>query len=215
MKRFIFASLLMVICTFRLLAQDDIQYRKILDNGKVSLKSKSVQIIENNQPPIELSLMYESIVHECDTLSGYSMVITCQTEKNLNKWYFPKNGRCLIRTASGRVITLKNIGGKDGFYVYDEQSGNHDKYYPSITLGPYVNTINGKYPISETEIAAILSEGVIKIRLETTGPAIDAIYPESEKISTDIGSITGNLFSVHLSKLFSVVNSNIDIHTDF
>ena len=73
----------------------------------------------------------------------------------------------------------------------------------------------GKYPLSEEDLDAIVNEGVIKIRFETTGGTVENSYPASESIRVGLKKTEGNLISMKLSPLYKDLKRNIDLTATF
>ena len=83
----------------------------------------------------------------------------------LNPGIFPTNGKILIKTHTGRIITLKSVlqyTGVDKGCVYKAKNTYFKSEDPVIN--PIATSVS-YYPISEEEIAEI-SAGVEKMRVE-------------------------------------------------
>ena len=86
-------------------------------------------------------------------------------DKLLNPGIFPTNGKILIKTHTGRIITLKSVlqyTGVDKGCVYKAKNTYFKSEDPVIN--PIATSVS-YYPISEEEIAEI-SAGVEKMRVE-------------------------------------------------
>lgn len=93
------------------------------------------------------------------------------------------------------------------FIGYNSESGNYKimerqyRYYDtSFKRNRY--KVHGKYVISEDELRTLMTDGVAKIRIETTGEPIQCEYKPSK---------TNKTASV-IQKLYNVLIRNIDLY---
>ena len=221
MKRLIIITAIMAFTTSAFAQSQYIEYRKILDNGeKISIKTKAANIKEKGQHEIGISIMYETAMKENPAMSGHSLFITFLTDRE--DWQVPFGGKLLIRTSSGQVISLKQTT-QDGITLYDSETGYENKTYLRSAYDHFdrfknrnIYLIFGKYPIGNAELRSIIEEGVIKIRLETTGDNIECEYPVTEYIRVNAKEVTNNnIVSYTLSPYYKSLIENIDPKTTF
>lgn len=197
-----------------------IEYRKVLDNGeKISIKTNPVEIKEKKQQTIGLSFMYETSMKEDPDKTGYSLFITFISDRE--DWIVPYGGKLLIRTGSGKVISLIHSI-KDGITLYRADNGFENNVYSAnefVRRNEFSGTAYyrkfGKYPIDEADLALIMEEGIIKIRLETTGSNVECEYPEVETVKINRKKEQRNIVSHLLQPYYNALLDNIDPYNSF
>ena len=220
MKRF-FMLITLLALTSSVFAQSQyIEYRKVLDNGdKLSLKTKAAAIKEKGQQELGISLMYETAMKENPEMRGFSLFITFLSYRD--DWVVPLDGKLLIRTSSGKVISLQQTV-PNGITLFDPESGYENNTYLRSAYDHYDQYRNsnvyrkfGKYPINDEDLKSIIDEGAIKIRLETTGLSVECEYPAEEEIRVNRKKESHNIVSFTLIPYYNALIENIDPYTTF
>lgn len=222
MKRIVFI-IMFIALTVSALAQNNfnfLEYHKILDNGeKVSIKTKTALIREKGQPEIGISLMYETAMKENPEMSGYSLFVTFLSYRD--DWVFPLDGKLLMRTTSGKVISLQQTL-SNRITLYDPETGyENNTYHLSASdhydqsRGSIVYRKVGKYPIIDEDLRSIIEEGIIKVRLETTGDSVECQYPAAEELKVNRKKETHNIASFALLPYYNALLENVDPYTTF
>lgn len=196
-----------------------IEYRKILDNGEnLSIKTVPVEIVVSKEPILDISLMYETKMKENPSMSGYSLFLFYYSRKDGN--IIPLNGKLLIRTTSGKVISLSQSTDNGITLFNGDDSFETSVYIPSEWMGdgwifPNYYRKFGKYPISESDLNAIINEGIIKIRIETTAGSIEGEYNKTKKIMVNGKKESRNIVSAKLLPYYNALIENLDPYTTF
>lgn len=115
-----------------------------------------------------------------------------------NKHTLPQNGLLLIKTLDGSIIEAHQL------------SKEYNTYNSKVEYGTVTYTISGLYEIEYEDLFKIASNGIQKIRIETSLNYIESEYKlkKSKEISKSFGSM---LYS--LEKELST--NKKDIRTDF
>ena len=215
-KLFLFFVYMLSICT--LYAQTaNLKYLKLHEGGGRSLMTDEMQIAEKGQLTLNVALMYESKINDLGKTPGYSLILSFLSERQ--DWYVPFEGKLLLKTSSGKVISLSQ-NAEDGMSGYSPETGYFDNmyrrssYFTSVSGTTYYTKF-GKYPISLDELNTIFDEGIIKIRIETTGSYVECVYPVSEKVKVGNNRSERNLFAATISALYVELTKNIDPHFRF
>lgn len=208
----------MAFSTAALAQSEYLEYRKVLDEGgKVSIKTKAATIEEDGQQSLGVSLMYESAMKENPALAGYSLFITFFSHSE--DCVAPLDGGLLIRTTSGRELTLRQTVSK-GITLYSPETGyENNAYYPSAYTnrdaeGNVYRKV-GKYPISEEALKSIIDEGIVQLRLETTDSAVECEYPAKEPVRVKHKRVSRNIVGHTLLPYFTALVENISPYTTF
>lgn len=219
MKKIIFVLALQCIVSSIAFAQSTfIDYRKVLNEGQaIEVKTVGATIKEKGQLQLTVALMYETNIKEDRQQSGYSLVVN--TLISHQDWQFPLNGKLLIRTTKGEVFTLTQVL-NEGFRFYNPANGFRDYRGKNDTKYDgyrYQYDIIGKYPIDEEALRTIIVDGIIKIRLETTGQSVECTYPETEMVYNrkTHKREPKNLFSYVMIPYYNTLIANIDPYTTF
>lgn len=201
MKRLIIACLFFAV-SFSINAQD-IEFRYILEPDGLSVMTTTQDVFSFSAKPLEYALQFEESSVEVQNL-GYTLHIYFAVDDR--KLYVPKGGKLLIKTTKDEVLNLEDCG-TDYFIGYNSESGNYKimerqyRYYDtSFKRNRY--KVHGKYVISEDELRTLMTDGVAKIRIETTGEPIQCEYKPSK---------TNKTASV-IQKLYNVLIRNIDLY---
>lgn len=222
MKRIIYLVVYSLFATITVSAQSTyIEYRKVLDNSdNVSIKTKEVFLNEKGQTPLGFSFMYETSMIESPENQGYSLFITFKTLSE--KAEIPYEGKLLIRTVNGKVISLTQSTQR-AVTLFNPESGFPNVSYLKSAFDHYddIRRANvykkfGKYPISEDDLLAIVNEGIVKIRLETTASSIECEYPAEESIRVKLTKKENhNIASYTLTPYYEALLNNIDTTRGF
>lgn len=224
MKRIIIAAIATALAFNGFAQPKYIEFHKVLDDGTaIAVKTKPAVIKEKGQADITISLMYETVMKENASMSGYSLFIRAVVYRD--DWMVPLNGKLLIRTVSGKVISLSQSvpNGISMYSLYNGETGrdnvdyNPQKYigYDSYR-GATIYEIFGKYPIREGDLKSIVEEGIVKIRMETTGSNIECEYPAEEDIRSSLFKKThGNVVKLALAPYYDALIINVDPHINF
>lgn len=183
MKRLLFI-VAFISFTMSLNAQS-IKYRRLLDPEGLSVMTTSLDVFSWGERKIEYALQYEVAPIEGMHQGYYLNVYFTENSKND---YVPAGGKLLIRTTKNNVISLTDCGGKC-FREYNTEYNLYSDAYRSTSFydknsGQVRYTVHGKYPISKEDLAILMNEGVVKIRVETTGEAFECNYKEDTKNKT-------------------------------
>lgn len=217
-----FLTLLLLACfSICIYAQSPyIEYRKVLDNGdNISIKTNAVSIKEKGQQDLGFSLMYETSMKENPEMSGYSLFVTFLSYRE--DWIIPLDGKLLIRTSSGKVISLHQSVSND-ITLYDPETGYENNTYLRSAYDHYddyrssnVYRKFGKYPINEDDLKCIIEEGIIKVRIETTGSSLECEYPAEEEVRVNRRRESQNIVRFTLLPYYNALIENIDSYTTF
>ena len=220
MKRFLLFALSLALTISAYAQSPHIEFRKVLNNGDgLCIKTKAASIKEKGQQEIGVSLMYETAMKENPEMSGYSLFITFLSYRD--DWVVPLDGKLLIRTSSGKVITLQQTV-PNGITYYDPETGYENNSYIRSAYDHYDQYRNsnvyrkfGKYPINDEDLKSIIDEGIIKIRMETTGSSIECEYPAEEEVRVNRKKENHNIVSFTLLPYYNALIENIDPYTTF
>lgn len=180
-----------------------IKYRRLLDPEGLSIMTTNLAVFPWGEKRIEYALQYEVAPIE-DMHQGYYLNIYLNT--NNKSQYIPEGGKLLIRTTKDNVISLTDCGSP--FFVeydseYDHTSSERRSYsFYDSALKTTRYSIHGKYPITEDDLKMLMEEGVIKIRIETTGDMVECSY----KVNSDKTNKTAEV----ITKLYNLLQSQID-----
>lgn len=184
-----------IFITLSLNAQS-IKYRRLLDPDGLSVMTTSLEVFPWGERKIEYALQYEVAPIE-GMHQGYYLNVYF-TENSSND-YVPAGGRLLIRTTNNNVISLTDCGDKY-FREYNPELNIHKvaerstSFYDK-TFNTVRYTVHGKYPISEEDLALLMKEGAIKIRIETTGEALECSYKEDAKKKNKTADVITKLYN--------------------
>ena len=189
---------------FSLNAQN-IKYRRLLDPDGLSVMTTSLEVFPWGEKKIEYALQYEVAPIE-GMHQGYYLNIYFTSWDE--KVYVPAGGKLLIRTTNNSVISLADCGG-NSFCEYDPEldlksTEYRSKSYYDSSLQRIMYTVHAKYPIAEEDLALLREEGVIKIRIETTGDAVECNYKDDGKKK--------NKTAVVISRLYDTLVKETDIY---
>lgn len=162
-----------------------IKYRRLLEPDGLSVMTTSLEVAKSGERKIEYALQYEVASMEGMQQRYYLNVYFTEDSEDV---YIPAGGKLLIRTANNNVISLKDCGDKYFREYSPEYNIENDVYrsnsFLDNTLTRLLYTTHGKYLISEEDLMLLIKEGVIKIRIETTGEAFECTYNDSNKNET-------------------------------
>lgn len=180
-----------------------IKYRRLLDPEGLSIMTTNLAVFPWGEKRIEYALQYEVAPIE-DMHQGYYLNIYLNT--NNKSQYIPEGGKLLIRTTKDNVISLTDCGSPffveyDSEYDYTNSERRSYSFYDSA-LKTTRYSIHGKYPITEDDLKMLMEEGVIKIRIETTGDMVECSY----KVNSDKTNKTAEV----ITKLYNLLQSQID-----
>lgn len=193
MKRFIFA-ILFVVFTISLNAQS-IKYRRLLDPDGLSVMTTNLEVFPWGEKKIEYALQYEVAPIEEMHQGYYLNIYFTSRDENV---YVPAGGKLLIRTTNNNVISLTDCGG-NSFREFNpelnlESTAYRSNSYYDNTLKRIMYTVHAKYPISEEDLTLLREEGVIKIRMETTGDAVECNYKDDGKKKNKTAEVISRLY---------------------
>ena len=208
--------LILLISTTAIYAQK-LHYRKIYEDG-ITLRTEYMPLSSNGQKTLFCALRYET--HEDPEMnSGYSILIQfLDRDSHLN---VPQEGKLLIRTSKGDILSLTQTLPLNGFLQEISPSrGWKDTGQSHNGFARYINDIayyqtTSQYYISDEDLDKIVKDGIIKIRIQTTGESIECNYPVSEFIKVKREKQEVNKAADMFSKLFTVLYNNIDPYTNF
>ncbi len=193
MKRLLF---IVAFISFSMsLNAQSIKYRRLLNPDGLSVMTTSLEVFPWGERKIEYALQYEVAPIE-GMHQGYYLNV--YFTENSSDDYVPAGGKLLIRTTNNNVISLTDCGSKY-FREYDpELNLNNDvsrstRFYDN-TFDRFRYTVHGKYPISEEDLMLLMKEGVIKIRIETTGEALECTYKEDAKRKNKTADVITRLY---------------------
>lgn len=202
MKKCIFV-ILFIAFTISLNAQS-IKYRRLLDPDGLSIMTTNLEVFPWGEKKIEYALQYEVAPVEGMHQGFYLNVYFTSRDKSD---YVPAGGKLLIRTTSGKIIALIDCGGQSfrefSSEYNSEESEPRSASYFDKALNELMYRVHAKYPISDEDLALLREEGVIKIRIETTGDAVELSYKEDAK---------KNKTADVISRLYDVLVKEIDIY---
>ena len=196
MKRFIVAFVFMMI-GFTLSAQVSnsaiIMNRQDPVTGLRSLGTelKSVRNGLTDEHPLELALL------AVETPNGWLYSITVTVAELISR-PLPEKGLLLLKTSTGDVIELTNhsdaLTSQD--FEGDISSGT--------TIAVYHN--RGSYFVTMEQLIKIGSEGVQKLRLQTSSGYYETIYKKDR---------WGGVITTHVKAIQEEIRKNKDIRADF
>lgn len=193
--------------------------RLLPDNQKI-LITRDVTLVEetlehymrdyNNtvNPPLDLQLMFETSMYEDTTQSGYSLVILVGTGRD--QFTIPEGGRLLLKTTAGETISLREIA-KDQMALPSEIFEEPIKMMPRHAS--YLGKVSyGKYPITDEQLKNIIDDGVVKMRVETSGAYHEWNFKEKESMRREdtIFAKQYNCFSFLVNLLYNDMQWSLD-----
>lgn len=196
-----------------------IYYRTITEEG-LRMRTDFRSLQSKGQKQLDLALQYEDYSNEDnDHRSGYYLIIRfLDTDESLN---VPQGGKVLIKTTTGTVIeseqlidlrgSLKEIDPRNGLR---ETCLHHCYSHHNEYVGQVYQTTS-KYYLTEEQIKALVDEGIVKIRIQTTGESLECVYPTSEFIKVGRERSEVNKAANLLQSLYTVLLNNIDPYTTF
>lgn len=200
MKRFIIASLLCVVSVS--INAQTIKFRHILEPDGLSVMTTKMSVYSWGEKTLDYALQFEQSA-ENNQNWGYTLHIYFFVDTQDK--YVPKGGKLLIRTTKDEVLNLQDCG-TDHFIEYDsELNGIRTEGRTSSDLDLNLNVryiAHGKYIISEEDLQTLMTDGVIKIRIETTKDPIQCEYKPGKKNKT----------AEALQQLYNVLIPNIDLY---
>ena len=204
MKRFVLAILLLSFA-FSLNAQS-IKYRRLLDPEGLSVMTTNLEVFPWGEKKIEYALQYEIAPIEEMHQGYYLNVYFSSHDKDL---FVPAQGKLLIRTTKNNIISLTDSG-ESSFREFNPEFNLESTSYRSTSyfddvLKRVMYTVHAKYPISEEDLKLLKDEGVIKIRIETTGAAVECNYKDDGKKNKTADVIT---------RLYNRLVKEIDIYNE-
>ena len=180
-----------------------IKFRRLLEADGLSVMTTKLEVFPWGEKKIEYALQYVVAPVE-DMHQGYYLNVYLDVDNQSQ--YIPKRGKLLIRTAKENVISLTDVGTEE-YREYNPEynlpqnvsrsTSFYDEFYKRVRY-----TIQGKYPISKEELQMLMDEGVIKIRIETTGGSVECSY----KVDPNRQNKTAEV----ITKLHNTLISNID-----
>ena len=211
MRRLLLSLFCSVITAVSINAQPFLRiqkFRHIIEPDGLSVMTYSLPVSSQGQTTLNYALQFEQSTVEVQNW-GYTLHIYYSVDDEKDD-YIPQGGRLMIRTGKNKVLSFKDCGtpyfieyspeySSDNiheirFKVYrDESSPNYYRY-----------RVHGKYVISEDDLKLLMTDGVKKIRIETTGKPIECEYKTGK----------GNKTAEVLRRLYNVLQSNIDIYHD-
>lgn len=196
MKRFVLI-LIALLLAYNTNAQT-IKYRRLLDPEGLSVMTTSLDVFPWGKKKIEYALQYEVAPVE-DMHQGYYLNIYVNTDNEY--LYIPQKGKVLIRTTKENIISLTDSGEKE-FIEYSSDLMTKESVERSIRYYDKKKEerrylLQGRYPISDEDLARLKEEGVIKIRIETNGDPIECSYNTDQTAEV-------------INQLYNVLNTNID-----
>lgn len=186
-----------------------IKYRRLLEPKGLSVMTTSLEVYPWGQQKIEYALQYETAPDDSKH-QGYYLIIYFTSD--VPSYYIPEGGLVLIRTSRGTDISLKDCGGQY-FREYSTETNVYEDIgrstaFVDMALNKTRYHAQGKYPISEDDLNALKDEGVIKIRIQTTGMLpVECNYK--------ISSIMQNKTAQVITSLYRTLISNLDIYYGF
>lgn len=196
-----------------------IYYRTITEDG-MRMRTDFRSLLSKGQKQLDMALQYEEYSNEdSDHPSGYYLLIRYfDTDRDFN---VPRGGKLLIKTTTGYVIeseqllelngAMNETNPKNGWketYLHHSYS-HHNEYIGSL----YQTT--SKYYLTEEQIKALIDEGIVKIRIQTTGDSIECVYQAQEFIKVGRERSEVNKAANLLQSLYTVLLNNIDPYTTF
>ena len=228
MKRIICIAVSLIIGINCLEAQE-LGYRKI-SGESLSLASKFEKLkpslpqtnSDAYRTDLYVSIRYDDWHSEKYDYTGYSIVFRCYVYDG--NFYFPSNGKCLIKTTTGKIIALTTTGGRDNHLQFEFNPEDGSIYdsgsdYGIYYLGSFGDTSEYCYQItcysnlSEDDIMSLITEGIVKIRLETTGAYIECDYKDYESKKVDHEKVQINIPGYTIKGMYQAVKACIDPYT--
>lgn len=119
-----------------------------------------------------------------------------------------ERGKLLIKTGKDEIVSSVNEAGKE-IWAYDSATG----YSSPLPCKDYVSNkyfsyykIRGKYELMLEDLAKILADGVVKMRVETSGESIDVEFPLEEIIKVEKEKQKINRFAKSVENMLSLVS---------
>lgn len=196
-------TLILVILIYSIsISAQDIKFRRLLDDGGISIMTTTLRVFPWGGRAIEYALQYEAAPVE-GMYQGYYLHVYFNSD--INTLQIPQGGKILLKTTQGNIISLVDCGEKE-FKEYDTyyNSTNYSyrkKSYYDDTMRTHRYKIHGKYIISEEELTQIINEGVIKIRIETNGDNIEYNYKNNDIQKNKTAKVINNLYCKLLSQI--------------
>lgn len=200
MKRFILAFFLCAVSVS--INAQSIKFRHILEPDGLSVMTTKMSVSSWGEKTLDYALQFEQSPKDNQNW-GYTLHIYF-TVVNPDE-YVPKGGKLLIRTTKDEVLNLQDCG-TDYFIEYNSESNFEDiQKRTSSYLDENIRQrfiAHGKYIITEEELQTLMSDGVIKIRIETTKDPIQCEYKPGKTNKT----------AEALQKLYNALITNIDLY---
>lgn len=134
----------------------------------------------------------------------YYMILTFS---NNGSPQIPERGKLLIKTGKDEVISSVNEEGEQ-ILSYDSATGYSSfllcKDYVSNKYFSYYR-IRGKYELMREDLDKILTDGVVKMRVETSGESIDVEFPLEEVIRVEKEKQKTNRFAKSVENMLRLV----------
>lgn len=144
-----------------------------------------------------------------DNKIRYFLILSFRTYDYDRDIEIPSGGRLLIKTGTEDVISSTNDANRS-IRVYSQTSG----YSEIISCHEYVAKeygsfyiIRGKYELTFEDITKMVTNGVIKIRVETTGESIDINLPLEESIKVGKEKKTLNRLGASVAAMVALSDS--------
>ena len=200
MKRFIIAYLLCVVSVS--INAQTIKFRHILEPDGLSVMTTKKSVSTWGVKTLDYALQFEQSSEDNQNW-GYTLHIYFIADTQ--DQYVPKGGKLLIRTTKDEVLNLQDCG-TDHFIEYGLRVNTFDRqertsfYFDEYAKQRFI--AHGKYIITEEELQTLMSDGVIKIRIETTQDPIQCEYKPGKTNKT----------AEARQKLYNVLIPNIDLY---
>lgn len=166
MKKIILSAIAMVLLALPMYAQK-IDSDKTDPNGVRSISTSSKMIVVFGKGGIYYSLL-NVIQPEGDEQYYISTILPSTNDFNI-----PKDGLLLIKTGSNKVIECKQILEE---HESSDPIGTYDRTVKVIT-----HHISGMFKVSLEDLKSIASDGIIKVRIDTSNGYRDWDYKKKNQ----------------------------------
>lgn len=227
MRKIILCIILCVCASISVFAQS-LDFRKIVPGG-FALASEFQKVSPSlpksssyaYQSDLYMSVKYDKIASRDYTHTGFYLILRFYTKEE--DFYTPASGQAKFRTTTGKVIDLTTVGGPQKRIIwYDPLDGSQNdisclrgSYYDLDKKGEteYLYRITCYCPISEANLLTLISEGIVKVRLETNKNYFECSFKDSENKTMNGVPMEINVPGYVLNQLYNVVKENIDPYT--
>lgn len=175
------------------------------------------------QTDLYVSVKYDKIASRDYTHTGYYLILRFYTSEE--DYYTPTSGQAKFKTVTGKVIDLTTGGGPRMNVIWYDSADGYQNDINCVRSGYYDLNGNGKSeylymitcycPISETDLLTLISDGIVKVRLETNKNYFECGFKDSETKTMNGVPMEINVPGYILNQLYNVVKENVDPYTKF